>query len=279
MVVRSCGNSSRREPNKFCARPCDTIGLIAKESPMTGRKTIQSSAKVAGKNGLSLISDDAFRKLYAALLQCRLIDERLEANASYERWAGREACTAGVAACLRSRDSVTPTRQGVLAEYLQYGSMAPVVDAGLAAATGDGLRHKIEALGNVAVVYSSASDPQRMREIFATAGNQRLPVFYVFGHNKLLTNVCGNVPVIRVDSGDAVAAYRVAHESIERARRGGGPTIMECVAWPSDGKPDDPLAKLEQYLAGKRLFGRGWKEQLEKTCVASPGRHCDWPQV
>ncbi len=67
--------------------------------------------------------------------------------------------------------------------------------------------------------------------------------------------------MIRVDGSDAVALYRVAHESITRAREGGGATIMECVA---DVDAPDPLAMLEGYLAGKELFRNAWRRRLEK---------------
>lgn len=70
--------------------------------------------------------------------------------------------------------------------------------------------------------------------------------------------------MIRVDGCDAVAVYRVAHESSVRAREGGGPTIMECTTWPVDRAPQDPLVHLERYLTGKKLFRQDWKRRLEK---------------
>ena len=41
---------------------------------LKGRST---AAAVAGKNGYSLISNGKFRQLYAALLKCELLEERL----------------------------------------------------------------------------------------------------------------------------------------------------------------------------------------------------------
>jgi hypothetical protein len=240
------------------------------KSPMTGKKKIQSSARVAGKNGFSLITDDTFRELYAALLKCRMLDERLRTSASFEQWAGREAASAGVATCLRSGDSVALTPHALLAGYLLSNSIthrrnaAIAPSAQLAAAKADASRHKLEGLGNISVVFAEASDSKRMRDAFANAAKERLPVFYVLEDSAPLAKVCGDTPVIRVDSCDAVAVYRVAHESIARARDGGGPTIIECVAWDANGEPQDPLKKLEQYLAGKRLFKQNWKQDLQK---------------
>jgi hypothetical protein len=241
-----------------------------KNSPMTGKKTIQSSARVAGKNGFSLISDDTFRKIYAALLQCGMLDEQLRDESTYEQWAGGEASSAGVVACLHHGDTVALTPRGLLAAYLLSGSLTPTGNAAttsaaqLTTATADALRHKLEALGNVAVVFADGGEPDRMRDIFAAADRQHLPILYVFEASTWIAGACGTVPVIRVDCRDAVALYRVAHESIARAREGGGPTIIECAAWPDKGEPQDPLKKLEVYLADKKLFRQNWKQQLQK---------------
>ncbi|MGC1360996.1 MAG: thiamine pyrophosphate-dependent enzyme, partial [Silvibacterium sp.] len=248
---------------------CDTIALIAENiSPMTGNKTTQA-ARVAGKNGFSLISDGTFRELYAALLQCKMLDERLQTTDGYEGWAGREASTAGVITCLQSGDSVTPTPRGQLANYLQNASLTPRRAASsamthLAIATGDALRHKLEGLGNIAVVFANTSACNLARDAFAAATEFCLPVLYVLEGSAPAAEICGDIPVIRVDGSDAIAVYRVAHESIARARDGGGPTVMECAAWPGDSQLQDPLAKLEHYLAGKKLFRQDWKQRLEK---------------
>ena len=245
---------------------------------MTGKKTIQSSARVAGKNGFSLITDDTFRELYAALLKCRMLDERLRTSATYEQWPGREAASAGVVTCLRPGDSVALTPRGLLAGYLlnnaiahgrnaaiAHGRNAAIAAAAqLATATADASRHRREGLGNISVVFAGASDSKRMCDTFASTARQLLPIFYVLEGRTPFAKACGNVPVIRVDSRDAVAVYRVSHESIARARDGGGPTIMECVACAADGEPKDPLQKLERYLAGKKLFKQNWKRQLQK---------------
>lgn len=241
---------------------------------MTSKQTTDA-AQVAGKNGFSLISDEKFRELYSTLLQCTLLDNRLQTVRSYEHWSGAEAGTAGVVACLRPGDSITLTPHGLLAQYFQTGSVAqprraePTAIAQLAAATGDALRHRLEKLGNIAAVFASRGDSAQMGEIFETATKHSLPVLYVFESGEWLAEISGAIPVMRVDGADAVAVYRVAHESIRRARDGGGPTIMECDAWLGESEPPPPLAKLENYLAGKNLFRHNWKQRLEKKYTAA----------
>lgn len=234
---------------------------------MNRMKTAEA-ARVAGKKGFSLISDAKFRELYAALLQCNMLDERLASRRGYERWAGREAATAGVAACLCSGDTVTPTPRGTLAGYLQHGTLTGITapaapDSHFAAAAGDALRHKLEKQSHIAVVYTQCGEPGRMREIFSLAAKLALPLLYVLQGSAPSPAICGSIPVMRVDGSDTVAVYRVAYESITRARDGGGPTIMECAAWPVSNEPD-PLAKLELYLANKKLFRKDWKKRLEQ---------------
>ncbi len=87
------------------------------------------------------------------------------------------------------------------------------------------------------------------------------------------------LPVIPVDGNDVVAVYRVAQESIIRARQGSSPTLIEArfSAAPTlakrhpantnghlTGHPD-PLVFMENYLSGKGLFSPAWKDTLVAT--------------
>jgi TPP-dependent pyruvate/acetoin dehydrogenase alpha subunit len=64
-----------------------------------------------------------------------------------------------------------------------------------------------------------------------------------------------------------VAVYRVAYESLERVRRGGGPVLVEGKTYRRDGQAlvsteRDPLNHMERYLAAKRLFSTRWKNGI-----------------
>ncbi len=81
-------------------------------------------------------------------------------------------------------------------------------------------------------------------------------------------NPC-ELPVIPVDANDVVAIYRVAYESIHKARHGGGPTLIQTISlphWPGTkagpGKYPDAIAKMEAHLAAKGLFSPSWKQTL-----------------
>lgn len=78
------------------------------------------------------------------------------------------------------------------------------------------------------------------------------------------------IPVIPVDHADVVAMCRVAFESIHKARRDGGPTLIEAAIWPLPAKPDqapslaaaDPIDRMEAYLARKGLFADRWRRRI-----------------
>ena len=77
------------------------------------------------------------------------------------------------------------------------------------------------------------------------------------------------LPVIPVDADDIVAIYRVAYESIHKARHGGGPTLIQAISFPPppngiehSGRHPDAILRMEDYLAAKGLFSPSWKQKL-----------------
>ena len=72
------------------------------------------------------------------------------------------------------------------------------------------------------------------------------------------------LPTITVDGHDVVAAYRVAHESIDRARRDRGPTLILLATFEIKGRVfADAVADMERYLEGGG--GREDSEQGHRT--------------
>jgi TPP-dependent pyruvate/acetoin dehydrogenase alpha subunit len=56
-------------------------------------------------------------------------------------------------------------------------------------------------------------------------------------------------PFISVDGNDVAAAYRVASEAVTHARKGNGPTLIDCRL----STPGDPIENMRKYLIGKGL--------------------------
>jgi TPP-dependent pyruvate/acetoin dehydrogenase alpha subunit len=86
------------------------------------------------------------------------------------------------------------------------------------------------------------------------------------------------VPVITVDGNDVLAIYRVASESIFRARQRRGPTLIECVSvgaslLETDSDPrkqglatiPDPIVSMENYLTKRRILTKAVKCQIHSV--------------
>jgi 2-oxoisovalerate dehydrogenase E1 component alpha subunit len=154
-------------------------------------------------------------------------------------------------------------------------------------ASGVALALQARKSGNVVIAFcSDTSDSgQRWQEALRFAGKHCLPLL-VLAHTKTSAKTAsakkakafasllseGNpceLPVIPVDANDVVAIYRVAYESIHKARHGGGPTLIQAVSIPhlpngkgSSGEDPDAILKMETYLAAKGLFSPSWKKKL-----------------
>jgi TPP-dependent pyruvate/acetoin dehydrogenase alpha subunit len=133
----------------------------------------------------------------------------------------------------------------------------------------------------VALVYARPGEvPVGLwRRALTFAAEKELPVMFVVlpaqggkGRADRVTKLafgCG-VPGIPVDAEDAVAIYRVAQESIGRARIGGGPALMECVPFDVRGPgkktaASDGIAGLESYLLQRKVATKVWMEREAKA--------------
>ena len=92
------------------------------------------------------------------------------------------------------------------------------------------------------------------------------------------------LPGITVDGEDVVAVYRVVSEAISHARRGNGPTLIECRPWVVAGRKKraagNAIRNMEEYLSRKGLFSAKHKSEvaaqftreLEKAAAKSSAR-------
>ena len=140
--------------------------------------------------------------------------------------------------------------------------------------TGLALAHRLEKKRNVVVVLCSEENSlaERWHEAMKFAGIHKLPIIYVkngsvfepapanrtaaFEELSYMARDCG-FPAIVVDGKDAVAVWRVAHESTHRARNGAGPTLIECETQSS--LAGDPLEHMEHYLKKRGFWDDKWR--------------------
>ncbi|MDP8959266.1 MAG: dehydrogenase E1 component subunit alpha/beta [Actinomycetota bacterium] len=104
------------------------------------------------------------------------------------------------------------------------------------------------------------------------------------------------IPGEAVDGNDVLACYSAAKEAVERARQGGGPTLVEAITFrhfghaghdPADYvKPDvreywmerDPIPRFEEFLRAQGLLDDDKKTELEEQINQKIRETIDWAQ-
>ena len=121
-----------------------------------------------------------------------------------------------------------------------------IVGAGIPIATGSAYSAKVRGTDQVTVAFfgDAASNQGTFHESINMAAAWKLPVVYVCENNlygisvdiRKVTAVkdlairakAYGIPGIVVDGNDVLEVYRVTKEAVERARKGEGPTLIEC---------------------------------------------------
>jgi len=125
----------------------------------------------------------------------------------------------------------------------------------------------------LAICGDGATSNGRWHESLNTSAIFRLPVVWVVNNNQYAYSTPNSLefaiptiaerasaygmPGVRIDGQDVLDVYRVAHEAVERARAGGGPTLIESVSlrWRGHAGHDPakyvPKELLEEYMTNK----------------------------
>jgi TPP-dependent pyruvate/acetoin dehydrogenase alpha subunit len=145
-------------------------------------------------------------------------------------------------------------------------------------ATGLALAHQLNRKQRVVVAFCPSESPtlETWHEALKFAGVHKLPVIFVI-KNGVADQQSSNdhaphleafsfmardygYPGIIADGQDVVAVWRVAQESIHRARIGSGPTLIDCRTDPGR----DPLAYMEHYMRKRKVWDDAWKHGMEE---------------
>ncbi|MDF2682190.1 MAG: pyruvate dehydrogenase (acetyl-transferring) component subunit alpha [Brevibacillus sp.] len=128
-----------------------------------------------------------------------------------------------------------------------------IVGGGYPLACGAALTAKYKQTGAVSVCFfgDGANNQGTFHEGINLAAIWKLPAVFVAENNgygeatpfsyasscKTIADraIAYNIPGIRVDGKDVLAVYQAAQEAIERARRGEGPSLIECVTYRNYG--------------------------------------------
>jgi len=170
-----------------------------------------------------------------------------------------------------------------------------IVGAGLPIASGAALAAKLEGSDRVAVAFfgDGASNEGAFHGSLNLASIWKLPAIYVCENNRWASGVPAayalsvhdvaaravayDLPGVTVDGTDLLAVYEVAEQAVQRARAGGGPTLVECKTYrwrahsEQRGNPSDPRPREEIDLGPQHdpigSFGAWLIEQAVATAA------------
>ena len=150
-----------------------------------------------------------------------------------------------------------------------------IVGAGIPIATGVAYSAKYRGTDQVSVSFfgDAASNQGTFHESINMAAAWKLPAVYIcennlFGISVDLRKVTGNpniadravgygIPGVSVDGNDILEVYRVTQEAFARARKGEGPTLIECKTYRQKGHHIGDPGKV--YRLKKEL--EAWKKR------------------
>lgn len=217
----------------------------------------------------SLISNQKLVGLYFSMLASRALQKHsapATVSASFPAARGHEAAAVGVALDLVRGDVLAPAVWDN--SPLSHINIRPTVVASVDHALKASLRAHKAKNRKVSVAFAPNQLDSGWLEALDRASTDRLPILFItwrrpssltgngFKHSAP-TSQKYSFPTITVDGCDVVAVYRVASEAIEHARKDHGGTHIDCIA----EKGEEPIRKMEQYLAGKGLFTSELKRQ------------------
>jgi pyruvate dehydrogenase E1 component alpha subunit len=195
------------------------------------------------------------------------------------------------------------------AGYLEGGQPAPdqrdlpiCIPVGTQLPHAVGLAYAAQYRGDGAVVMAYCGDGATsegdFHEAMNFAGVWHLPIVFVVQNNQWAISVplkkqthsrtiaqkalAYGFPGLQVDGNDALAVYAASREAVERARRGDGPSLIECVTYrlsmhtTSDDptkyrsaeevqawERKDPLTRFGAYLQKRNLLDGGLEEEID----------------
>lgn len=189
---------------------------------------------------------------------------------------------------------------------LRLFSVSSPISTQVIQAVGASLASKIRKEKDVAITYfgDGGTSENDFHTGLTFAGVMKTPTVFICTNNQFAISVPTakqtaaeriadkaigyGMPGVAVDGNDVLAVYAATQEAVDRARRGEGPTLIECVTFrmgPHSSSDDptryrdskmydawakrDPIQRFRQYLEGKKLWDAKKQEELEKELKAT----------
>lgn len=179
---------------------------------------------------------------------------------------------------------------------------------------GIGLTFKIRKLPNVVLCYfgDGATSRGDWHEGMNLACVQRLPVVFICNNNQYAYStpvskqmavenvadraVAYDIPGEVVDGNDVLAVYGATRLAIDRARRGLGPSLIECKTFRMTGhsahddagyvprelfeqwERKDPICRYQEYLAGRGLLNMEDFQKIHSDAVREVDEAVEWAE-
>jgi pyruvate dehydrogenase E1 component alpha subunit len=176
-----------------------------------------------------------------------------------------------------------------------------IVAGGIPIAAGAALAQKMQGKDNVVVSFfgDGATNEGAFHEALNLAAVWDLPVVFVCENNKYgmsfstaksmkVEHIADRAaaygfPGVTVDGNDVDAVYKAAAEAVDRARNGGGPTLIEALTYRHKGhsksdknlyrtkeeiefwKTQDPIGRFETKLVEKKVLTQEQVEQVTEN--------------
>jgi len=160
-----------------------------------------------------------------------------------------------------------------------------IVGAGQPISVGAAFACKYKKTDAVAVCFfgDGASNRGTFHEAMNMASSFKLPVVFVcennmYGisnyqkHHMNISDIADRagaygVPGVSVDGNDVIAVYEVASEAVARARRGDGPSIVECKTWRHRGHFEGDPAKYKDPEEQKAWLAKDPIPRIEAKLI------------
>jgi pyruvate dehydrogenase E1 component alpha subunit len=182
-----------------------------------------------------------------------------------------------------------------------------IVGGSIPLAAGAALASQMRGDSKVSVAFfgDGAADQGTFHEALNFAALKKLPVLFVCENNYYATNsplsarqphpdiylrAAGyGIPGVSIDGNDVLAVYQAAKEAVHRARRGDGPTLLECKTyrwkghvgpdcdWEKGCRPREeltdwmnrcPIESLQKRLIAWGVADQPWYDQLQEEIGA-----------
>lgn len=183
---------------------------------------------------------------------------------------------------------------------LRLFSVSSPISTQVIQAVGASLASKLRKEKDIAITYfgDGGTSENDFHTGLTFAGAMKTPTVFICTNNQFAISVPTRkqtgalrmadkgigygMPGIAVDGNDVLAVYAATKEAVDRARKGEGPTLIECVTFrmgPHSSSDDptryrdaklfeawqkrDPIKRMREYLEGKKLWDQKKQEALE----------------